>query len=250
MRQPFTTKYGLAVGLALAMVVGSAPATAAPTAVKTVTPTAASLIEQAARELLQEQARHNGLRDAELMLEVVSAQPQPRSCRDTPSISALDTRHVSRMRFVAYCASESWREEYTVRAEVSAQVLVAATRITAGQPITADALRLEKRVLAAPQEALSDTAEVVGQASRRALQPGQVVERRMLASAVLVRRGATVQIVARNAGIVVTSVGQATEAGHRDDIIGVRNAVSGKLIRARVTGVDEVEPADIAPQSP
>lgn len=209
-----------------------------------------ALVERTARQLVLEQAARDGLVEPQLVLEVVSAQRTPRHCAEAPTISANDTRHVTRMRFALTCASGNWREEYTVRGELSAQVVVAATRIAANEPISEDALRMERRSLPNPQQALSDPAAVTGQASRRVLQAGQVIERRTLAPAVLVRRGATVRIVARNGGIIVSSEGQATETGHRDDVIGVRNLSTGKLIRARVTGVDEVEPAALTPQFP
>lgn len=237
-----TTKFCLAAVLA-GVAAGTGAARAAPDG--------AALVERTARDLVQQQAERDGLVEPRLVLEVVSTQRPSGVCAELPTIAATDTRHVARMRFTATCASGNWREEYTVRGELSALVVVAATRVAANEPITEDALRMERRNLPNPREALSDPAAVVGQASRRALQPGQLVERRTLAPAVLVRRGATVRIVARNGGIVATSEGQATATGHRDDIIGVRNTSTGRLIRARVTGIDEVEPASIGtPQPP
>jgi flagella basal body P-ring formation protein FlgA len=209
---------------------------------------AADVITQvgdSARQTLVEQATRNGLVEPKVELTVQTATRTGRTCAQPLRVEALDTRYVTRMRFAAICEAGNWREEFVVHGELSALVVVAAGAINAGRPIDAADLRLERHSLAAPDEGLSVIDEVAGQASRRALRPGQAVERRMLVEAVLVKRGAAVRIVARNEGIVVTTAGQAAEAGRRDDVISVRNAVTGKLIRARVTGIDEVEPADV-----
>ena len=202
-------------------------------------------VGESARQTLVEQATRSGLAEPKVEVTVQSTARNERACSKPVRVEALDTRYVTRMRFAASCEADGWRQEYVVHAELSALVVVAAGAINAGRAIDAADLRLERRSVAKPEDAISDIAAVEGQSSRRALRPGQVVERRVLTEAVLVKRGAAVRIVARNEGIVVTSAGQATEAGRRDEIISVRNAVTGKLIRARVTGIDEVEPADV-----
>lgn len=211
-------------------------------------------VEEAARQILAEQAARAGLAEPRFVVAAVGSARSPRGCPGAAAqlaVEALDTQHASRMRFVARCASEDWSEPYTVRAEVSALVVIAAAAVKAGSALGKDDLVLERRVLfGSIDEALSDPAAVVGQASRRALRPGQAVDRRMLAEALLVRRGAPVSIVARHTDIVVSVAGQATEAGRRGDIIDVRNAATGTHIRARVIGVDEVEPAMLTPHSP
>lgn len=201
----------------------------------------AAEVERAARRLLQEQITRAGLRDARLTLEVVAPRPPAPPCPATPEISALDTRQVSRMRFVAQCVAENRSETFIVRASVSAPVLVASGAIRAGDEISETMLKLESRSLPNVGEAVAAPEEVIGQSSRRSLRAGQPIERRMLAAALLVRKGETVQIVANREGINASVTGQAMEAGHRDEIISVRNVSSGRLIRARVSGAGEVE---------
>lgn len=206
-------------------------------------------VARAARQHLAGEAARLGVLEPQFTVEAVASVPKTQVCAKPVSIEASDTQYPSRMRFIAHCVVGNWSETYTARAEISAQVVVAAAQLNSGQPITADDLRLERRTVANLQDVLSDPAALVGMASRRALRAGQVVDRRALAAAVLVRRGATVSIVARNQGILVSSTGQALETGHRDDVIGVRNSATGKQIRARVTGENEVEPVGIV-QSP
>lgn len=206
-------------------------------------------VTRAARQFLSAEAARLGLMEPQFTIEMSGSPTRAQSCPKATAVEPADTQFPSRMRFVASCAAAGWSETYTVRAEVSALVVVAASQLNSGQAIGADDLRLERRTLVSLQDAVSDPAPLVGMASRRALRPGQLVDRRVLAPAVLVRRGATVTIVARNQGILVSSVGEATEAGHRDDVIGVRNSATGRVIRARVTGANEVEPLAI-PHSP
>lgn len=239
MRFPPTTRSVINALLAALLATGPLPARADTT----------GDVARAARQFLNAEAMRLGLVEPQFTVEVVGTPTKAQPCAKAMTVEPADTQFPSRMRFVASCAAAGWSETYTVRAEVSARVVVAASQLNSGQPIGADDLRLERRTLVNLADALSDPAALVGMASRRALRPGQPVDRRALAPAVLVRRGASVTIVARNQGILVSSTGEATEAGRRDDVIGVRNSATGRVIRARVTGANEVEPVGIV-QSP
>lgn len=202
-------------------------------------------IEATARRHVAEEIGRLSLIEPVITLKAVALGRKPRSCAQPVSIEAVDTRHISRMTFRASCA-DHWQETYTVRGQITAMTVVAAAPLKAGQVIAGHDLRQERQLLAAPENALSDPAEAIGQASRRAVRAGQALDRRMLSAAILVRRGATVRIVANNAGISVTTAGQASETGKLGDLIEVRNAVTGKPVRARVTGENEVEPSDMS----
>ncbi len=73
---------------------------------------------------------------------------------------------------------------------------------------------------------------------------GDIVRRSLLHAPTLVRRGDAVNIVAQHEQILVTMAGEALDAGARGDIVRVRNAGSGKVIRARVIDAGEVEPTN------
>jgi flagellar basal body P-ring formation protein FlgA len=212
----------------------------------------AAEVERAARALLAADAQRAGLVEPQFSMEVVSAARTPRSCPKPVEVDIGDRSNPLRMRAVARCPAGNWSEQYTVRARVIARVVVAAGAIASGRALDMNDLALERRELTGTLDnVFSDPAELAGQASRRALRAGQVVDRRSVAEAVLVRRGSEVSIVARNEGIVVTTAGQAEGNGRRGETISVRNVATGKVIRARVTGPNEVEPAGIATsQSP
>ncbi len=155
------------------------------------------------------------------------------------------------MRFTATCddAGAAWSAEFIVRGSVTADVVVAAADVRAGSIIDAAALAIERRELANVADALSDPAAIEGKSSRRALRRGQVVSRRWLIEPMLVKRGADVNIVARNTGVEVHVAGEALGNGRRDDVVTVRNKTNGNTLRARVIGDNTVEPVD-APTSP
>ncbi|WP_373663900.1 flagellar basal body P-ring formation chaperone FlgA [Uliginosibacterium sp. sgz301328] len=241
MRMPFTSKFTTTQLLACAATV---------TAVLCAQPARADAmteVERAARTQLMADAQRAGLVEPQFTFEVVSAARTPRACAKPFEITLADRRTPARMRAIAHCPDGNWAETYTVRARVNARVVVAAGSIPSGRAIQPNDLALERRELTGTfDDVFSDPAELNGQASRRALRAGQIVDRRAVAEAVLVRRGADVSIVARNSGIVVTTAGQAEGNGRLGEIISVRNAATGKVIRARVTGTNEVEPATIA----
>lgn len=200
-----------------------------------------SAVEQAAREHLMAFAEQAGLAEARVRVTVVPRSAAAAPCSQRLAVEPLDTRNITRMRFAAVCGAT--RTEYVARGSVTAQVVVASADIAANRPIAAAQLARERRDVSSVTGAISEIDAAVGQASRRAIRAGQVVSARFLVQPVLVRRGAPVDIVARNAGVQVTVKGEAMEAGRRNEIVRVRNVGNGKVITARVLDEHTVEPA-------
>lgn len=209
-------------------------------------------VAQAARQYILQQAARDGFVNPMVEVSVVNIARAAAPCRQAV-VAPLDTQHPSRMRFAASCADkDEWRQEFVVRAELSAEVVVASAAVPAGRTITDNELALERRSISAVPDALSDPRSVTGLSSRRPLRAGQVVQKRMLVAPTLVKRGETVQIVARNGVVDVSAIGEALETGQRDEIVRVRNTSTGKIIRARITDKAVVEPATMfmQPHSP
>jgi flagella basal body P-ring formation protein FlgA len=209
-------------------------------------------IEHAARAWLLAEAQRAGLKDSYVSVVVL---PPPRAaahriCQDKLRIESLDTRFIIRLRFAAVCDSAGWREERFVRGTVSAMVVVAAEPITAGRPIAAADVKLERRDVSTISDAVSDQEEVVGKASRRVLHNGDVIALHLLVDPILVKRGSMVNISARAAGVEAQVPGEVLDPGHRNEIVRVRNTASGKIIRARVLSEDTVEPAGLPASGP
>ena len=68
---------------------------------------------------------------------------------------------------------------------------------------------------------------------------------RLLAAAVLVKRGDAVRIRASRGGVSVEGAGEALDSGARQGLIRVRNNASGRVIQARVLDAGLVEPAEL-----
>lgn len=211
-------------------------------------------VAEEVRQILVDQARRTGLLNPVAEAAIVGSRPAL-PCSRPLRVEPLDTRYPSRMRFASVCpGTEGGRQEFIARAELSAEVVVAATALPPGRPISPSDLALERRDIGATPDAFSDPEAAIGQTSRRSLRAGQVLQKPMLAAPLLVRRGDSVRILARSGPVEVSSAGEALEAGHGDDVIKVRNAGTGKVIRARVTASGTVEPVDMPmsmpPQSP
>lgn len=215
-----------------------------------------SQVAQAARQFLGEQAARAGWLNPQIETSVLPGNSRAAlACRQPLRVVPVDTRQPSRMRFAASCpGTDAEPREFVVHAEISAEVLVTTVALPANRAIAAADLALERHDVVATPDALSDLTAVVGQSSRRSLRAGQVVLRQMLVMPVLVKRGEAVRIVARSGPVEVTSTGEALEAGRGEDTVRVRNAATGRVIRARVTASGTVEPIDLPqsmpPQSP
>jgi flagella basal body P-ring formation protein FlgA len=207
-------------------------------------------IEAAARGELRTRIEQAGLGNATLQVEVRTQPGKPaRTCRREVEVEAIDTHYVTRMRFAAVCTDEpGWRVEYVVRGSVQADVVVSAADIPAGLPIGADQLEIARRDASGTPGCLSSVEAVAGKASQRPVHRGQLIDKRWLVEPILVKRGASVNIVARNVGVEVQVPAEAMDEGRHNDIVRVRNTLNGQIIRARVIGENAVEPAE--PPSP
>jgi flagella basal body P-ring formation protein FlgA len=210
-------------------------------------------IESAARAWLAAETQHAGLKDSSVSVVVLPRQHASAYgiCQGKLRVDPLDTHSFNRMRFAAVCDdTPSWRDERVVRGTVSAVVVVAAEAITAGRPIAAGDLKLERRDIRSIMDAVSDVEDVIGRASRHPLRNGDAIAQSALLEPLLVKRGSLVNITARAAGVEAQVTGEVLEPGHRNEIVRVRNTASGKIIRARVVSEDTVEPAELPVSAP
>jgi flagella basal body P-ring formation protein FlgA len=205
----------------------------------------------AARAALEEQAERTALTEPLFDLMLVKGTRATPSCAQAVVVESVDMRHPSRMRFAALCAgTDGWRQEFVLRASVSAKVLVAAVDVPANRPLAETDLALDRRDITATPDAFSDSQAAAGMSSRRPLHAGDIVRKSSLVAAILVRRGQAVRIVAKSGPVEVTVAGEALEDGSRDAMVRVRNTGNGNIIRARVTGDATVEPAEVITSTP
>lgn len=202
-------------------------------------------LEQAARAQLEQQAAAAGLVEPRFEVALVTTRPAP-ACAQPVAIEPQGTRLAARMRFVVRCPDAGgWRYEYVLRASVTSMVAVAARSIAANEPLTDDAVTIERRDVSSVADPVTTASAALGQSSRRTLRAGELLRAGQLAAPVLVRRGDQVVMVAHQQQIEVSTSGEALDAGSRGAIVRVRNGASGQVVRMRVTGAGTVEPVGI-----
>jgi flagella basal body P-ring formation protein FlgA len=223
--------------LVLPLCLAASPAFAAPSI--------ATQVEEAARAQLEKQAAASGLADPRFELAVVPPRVPP-ACSGPVEVDALDTRQPNRMRFAVRClGAGASRQEYIVRARISASVVVAATAVAPNETITDTHITVEQRDITSIADPVTDPLAAVGQTSRRSLRAGDVLRNSSLTAPVLVKRGDAVAMIARFEGIEVSTAGEALDTGARGALVRVRNSSSGQTVRMRVTAPGTVEPVDM-----
>ena len=167
------------------------------------------------------------------------------TCSEPYEIAATDTKALTRMRFSVRCKGEPRATTYLVKAHIDTPVLVAATALRSGHTLNDADFKQDVRDFALTPDALTDPALAVGRMLRRTVKAGQVIQARVLNGAETIRRGQAVQIEANSGAIRVSVPGTAMQNGAVDEVIRVKNASTGKVIFARVTGADTVEPVGV-----
>lgn len=200
-------------------------------------------VAEFARAALAEQAARAGWLAPEIQLHAAQARDRAgaQPCPGGWQLQALDLRAANRLRIAARCPGQA-AKEFLLRAQLSAEVLVAGRAVPAGQALTAADLARERRDLTAQPDAIGLDTQAIGQAARSSLRAGQVLRQRLLVPALVVQRGEQVAIVASHDGIQVQAGGEALEAGAVGAVIKVRNSASGRVITARVLEAGRVEP--------
>ena len=222
------------------------PALAAPPAAPNrSTPSIAAQVEEAARAQLEQQASASGLVDPRFELTVVPPRVAP-ACTGQVEVEPLDTRQPTRMRFAVRCPQPATgRQEYIVRARISAEVVVMAAPVAANETLTETHITVGQRDITAIADPVVDPRDAVGQTSRRMLRAGDVLRNNSISAPVLVKRGDAVVMIARIEGIEVSTAGEALDAGARGATVRVKNNSSGQTLRMRVVAPGTVEPVDM-----
>lgn len=127
----------------------------------------------------------------------------------------------------------------TTRSQISVlmPVLVTRTALSPEHYLQASDLAVTQTLLTAHQDdVLIDPAQAIGRQPLRPLRAGQPVRNKMLAAALLVRKGDNVRLTMNDGTMSISMEGTALQNGQRGEIISVKNGTSGKIISASVTG--------------
>ncbi len=133
---------------------------------------------------------------------------------------------------------------FAVTASVSqlARVVVAAKAIARGDTIRGTDLRLRRpEPGAASGEAFHAIDDVVGMEAAQAIAAGALLQKSFLRSPIMVRRGETIAVYSRAAGIRIRATARAREDAALGELVTVESLPDRKPYTARVCGVQEAE---------
>jgi flagellar basal body P-ring formation protein FlgA len=131
----------------------------------------------------------------------------------------------------------------TFAAQYSVRTAVTTADIKAGQPLSAENVKIETRLSNQPES--DDWMSPFGLVAKRSLSAGTVVNAGMVGSfepAVVIKRNQNVVIKIEQPGFVISATGKALQDGKVDELIKVRNTDSQRIITVKIRQDLSVEP--------
>ncbi|CAM3118433.1 flagellar basal body P-ring formation chaperone FlgA [Vibrio neptunius] len=204
-------------------------------------------VESNFKQQVQIQADQRQWQDYQLDYDIrtpTAAEHLP-MCPRPLSISGIDnkTLPVGNLKRSVDCDAPSvtWRINVTIKSALTLPVVVTQAGINRDQAISPMSLKLETRTLSREQDFFTQISQVSGMLASRRIRSGQILDPRKLESPPLVIKGNQVVITATKDGFTASTKGVALEPGTRGEQIDVQNSSSGKVIKAVVTGLNQVQ---------
>ena len=164
-----------------------------------------------------------------------------------PTVEVVSMDYAPRTgRFTAIVASPAGdpsarRERLHGRAWAMADVPVLSRTVRPGEEITDDDITWQRvRATTVRRQTVVDAAELVGMSPKRHISANRLVRASDLQTPVMVSKGASVTMVYRHGGLMLTASGRAMSNGGRHDVIRVMNDRSRMTIEARVVAPGQV----------
>lgn len=152
-------------------------------------------------------------------------------------------RTLYRLRYDVTCpGAQGWTITVAVKTAINLPVVIATQTLERGRVVDAQDLVLRVQDIA-PLHGQFFTApeEVTGQTVKRRITASQIVNSAQLDKPVMVERGQSVLMVARQNGIEASTTGEALKQGRKGDVIRVRNISSQRTVDALVTSPGVVQ---------
>ena len=135
--------------------------------------------------------------------------------------------------------AQTWAQYVHVRVVEMAPVVVATANLTRGEVITKSHLSIEMKPTHFVRiQYLDDPTMLIGSRSKRNIRSGMPV---LLNQICMVCKGDSVNIYANLRGLRIKTTGIALEDGTLGEQIQIKNKKSGKVLNARVDGVESVQ---------
>ncbi|MGR5068454.1 MULTISPECIES: flagellar basal body P-ring formation chaperone FlgA [Vibrio] len=165
-------------------------------------------------------------------------------CNSPLAITGRDNRPlpIGNLKRAVSCedVNSQWRINVTIKSKVTLPVLVATTAIGRNESISTSNLKIESRTISRQDDFYTQTNQAIGLETIRRIRAGQMIDPTNLSAPPLIEKGNEVIIIASKDGFSASTKGVALENGKRGHQIKVENIGSGKVIRAVVTGVNQV----------
>ncbi len=167
----------------------------------------------------------------------------------TQCAKPLDFEHNNHQRLpgrvmikVSCRAQQSWSLYVPAAVSWEQNVVVSTRPIARGQEFRDGDLIVQRMRITQPGgQVLSSPDQLLGKASQRRMPAGKAVDWRFVEQAKLVRKGDSVVLVANSGSILVKTEGRALSDGAMGEQIRIENALSKRVVKARVVGRGKAE---------
>ncbi|OEE76467.1 flagella basal body P-ring formation protein FlgA [Enterovibrio norvegicus FF-162] len=133
-----------------------------------------------------------------------------------------------------------WRMNVSIKGAITLPVVVTLTALQRGDTVIAKALKLEARTLTRDDAFFTSIADATDHQTQRRVRAGYVLNPAKLSPIPLVKKGNEVVVIASKNGFTASTKGVALENGKKGQQIDVQNLSSEKVVRALVTGLNQV----------
>jgi flagella basal body P-ring formation protein FlgA len=199
------------------------------------------LLEQQAVQFIVSQIEHDPASHVEVRALPLEFRDSNKVCESELELSTPSTPPFNRQVTVQLKCNDilTWTQFVHVRIDEMFRVAVASVAIARGEIIDAD----DVEVVLRPKQFVranffEDTDILIGSRTKRTISLGMPVTSAMIC---MVCKGDKVTISANQSNLSISTSGIALEDGNMGDVIRVENSSSGKVLRARVSGVESVE---------
>ncbi len=188
------------------------------------------------------QSISEGSSECALSFPGLSRQFSLPSCTESWQLNLLRPLQPGRNGIEISCATPYWKQNFAVQLHSYRLLAVLARAVESGEVLQqADVNFVRYDTGALSKNSLTQSAQVLGMQSKRALKAGTILSTDMLQAPTLIKRGDSVRIRVKKPGIEIEMLGTAMASGKLGERILVRNDSSQKNLTATVISLGVVQ---------
>ncbi|TMN85865.1 MULTISPECIES: flagellar basal body P-ring formation chaperone FlgA [unclassified Pseudoalteromonas] len=200
-----------------------------------------ALLQEMAVNYIAEQIGERDSKQIQLSALPLDSRIPDRACSTTPTIISSSEPPFNRQITIQIKCDDlqSWAQYVHIKVQKMAPVVVTTDNIARGEVITSDHLTIEmKPTHFVRVQYLDEPKVLIGSRSKRNIREGMPI---LLNQICMVCKGDAINIYASIKGLRIKTTGVALEDGTLGDQIRVENKKTGKVLNARVDGVESVQ---------